>query len=107
MEGVAMSTIRTVHDVNRETPAVVTGDIHSRSRLLAHRWFPAVAPVLALFYPSCVTLLERTVEMVRRPGGAQAPLVWIALLGAIALVCAVPVGSLIVGHVLGNARPLT
>src|SRR5690242_11827484 len=102
-----MSTIRTLNEVNRERSAVFTGEIHSRSALLTSRWLPAVAPVLALVYPSCLTLLERSVAIVRHPGETQTPLVWIALVVSVVPVFAVPAGSFMVGHLLGNVQPVT
>lgn len=102
-----MSTIRTADDVNQERSNVFAGESHSRSRLLASRWLAVVAPALALVYPWCLTLLERSVVIVRHSGEAQAPLAWIGMVFAVALVSAVPAGSLIVGHLLGNVQPVT
>ena len=102
-----MSSIRTLNDVNRERSAVFTGEIHSRSGLIVFRWLPAVAPVLPLVYRACLTLLERSVAMVRHSGVTQTPPAWIAVVVFVALVFAVPTGSLMVGHVLGNVQPVT
>ena len=94
-----LSTSPTINELNRRRSVVLTAE--------ASRWLPAVAPVLALVYPSCVTLLERSVAMVRHSGETKTPLAWIAVLISFALVCAVPAGSLMVGHVLGNVQPVT